>query len=73
MGEKYPWVTCKDPGEGMFCDICQKLGNRGAWPTRGLADAIKLLRQHANSKWYIHDDAANATMTKQAERMQSVL
>lgn len=56
----------------MFCDISQKLGNRGAWPTRGIADAIELLRQHANSKWYI-DDAANATMTKQAERMQSVL
>ena len=25
--KKYPWVTCKDPSDGMFCETCLKWGN----------------------------------------------
>ena len=41
--QKYPWVYCDDPKQGMFHKLCQKRGNapstvRGAWTTRGIQD-----------------------------------
>ena len=54
---KYPWVTCTDPSECMFCGTCEKWGNppagsAGAWTTRGVTDwnhGTELLK-HAHSQ-----------------------
>ena len=79
--EKYPWVSCVSPADGMFCSICQKWGkppakSRGGWTTRGITDwnhASELLKQHADSLWH-GDAAATAAMAQQVERSgQSVL
>ena len=67
--KKYPWVTCKDPSNGMFCETRLKWGNapagsRGAWKTRGITDwnhGTELLEQHADSQWQ-RDAAATAVM-----------
>ena len=77
---KYPWVTCKDPSDDMFCETCLKWGNppagsRGAWKTRGITDwnhGTELLKQHADSQWH-RDAAATAVMARQAESGKSVL
>ena len=77
--KKYPWVTCKDPSDGMFCETCLKWGNppagsRGAWKTRGITDwnhGTELLKQHADSQWH-RDAAATAVMARQVESGKSV-
>ena len=77
--EKYPWVYCNDPQEGMFCKLCQKRGNppptaRGAWTSRGVKDwnhATEQLREHSQSKWH-RDAIIHARMAEQGEQ-QSVL
>ena len=78
--KKYPWVTCKDPGDGMFCSVCQKwgkppAGSRGAWTSKGVVDwnhATELLKQHADSQWH-RDSAVVAAMAQQSEGGNSVL
>ena len=78
--KKYPWVTCRDPSEGMFCATCQKwgkppAGSRGAWTTRGITDwhhATELLKNHADSHWH-RDAAYTAAMAQQVESGESVL
>lgn len=78
--KKYPWVTCTNSTDGMFCAVCQKwgrppAGTRGAWTTKGIGDwnhATELLKQHADSKWH-RDAAASAAMAKQAEGGDTVL
>ena len=58
--QKYPWVSCTNVEEGMFCIFCQKSGNspataRGAWTSRGVKDwnyATELLKLHSQSKWH---------------------
>ena len=78
--KKYPWVTCKDPSDGVFCETCLKWGNppagsRGAWKTRGITDCnhgTELLKQHADSQWH-RDAAATAVMARQAESGKPVL
>ena len=49
--QKYPWVYCDDPKQGMFCKLCQKRGNapstvRGAWTTREIQDWNHATEQH---------------------------
>ena len=46
--QKYPWVYCDDPKQGMFCKLCQKRGNvpstaRGAWTIGEFRIGITLL------------------------------
>ena len=73
--EKYPWVYCNDPQEGMFCKLCQKRGNspptaRGAWTSRGVKNwnhATEQLREHSQSKWH-RDAIIHARMAKQGEQ-----
>ena len=75
--KKYPWVTCKDPGDGMFCETCLKWGNppagsRGVWKTRGITDwnhGTELLKQHADSQWHRYA-AATAVMARQTEEWE---
>ena len=70
--EKYPWVYCNDPQEGMFCKLCQKRGNppptaRGAWNSQGVKDwnhATEQLREHSQSKWH-RDAIIHARMADQ--------
>lgn len=55
--QKYPWVYCNDPKQGMLCKLCQQRGNppstaRGAWTTRGVQDwnhATEQLKEHSQS------------------------
>ena len=77
--QKYPWVYCNGPKQGMFCKLCQKSGNppsiaRVAWTVSGVQDwnhATEQLREHRQSKW--HTDAViYARMAEQGEK-QSVL
>ena len=52
--QKYSWVYCDDPKQGMFYKLCQKRGNapstaRGAWTTWGIQDwnhATEQLEEH---------------------------
>ena len=77
--QKYPWVYCDDPKQGMFCKLCQKRGNapstvRGAWTTRGIQDwnhAIEQLKEHRQSKCH-RDAVIHARMAEQGKE-QSVL
>ena len=77
---KYSWVACSNPGEGMSCGTCRKWGkcppgSKGALTTRGMVDwnhATELLRQHADSQWH-RDLAATAAMAEQVDSGESVL
>ena len=70
--EKYPWVYCNNPQEGMFCQICQKWGKApptacGGWTTRGITNwnlASQLLKQHNDSMW-LRDSVIVSKMTVQ--------
>lgn len=77
--QKYPWVSCTNVEEGMFCTFCQKSGNspitaRGAWTSRGIKDwnhATEQLKLHSQSKWH-RDSVVYVRMSEQGEK-QSVI
>ena len=72
--QKYPWVYCDNPKQGMFFKLCQKQGNapstaRGAWTTRGIQDwnhATEQLKEHSQSK--CHRDAVIHARMQNKER-----
>ena len=76
--QKYPWVYCDDPKQGMFCKLCQKRGNapstaRGAWTTRGIQDWNHLLNNSRNiASQNVTDAVIQARMAEQGKE-QSVL
>ena len=77
--QKYPWVYCDDPKQGMFCKLCQKRGiapstARGAWTTRGIQDwnhATEELKEHSQSK--CHRDAVIHARIAEQGKEQSAL
>ena len=77
--QKYPWVSCTNVEEGMFCTFCQKSGNspvtaRGAWTTRGIKDwnhATELLKLHNESKWH-RDSTVYVRMAEQGEKQNII-
>ena len=72
--QKYPWVYCDDPKQGMFCKLCQKRGNapstaRGAWTTREIQDwnhTTEQLKEHSQSKCH-RDAVIHARMAEQGK------
>ena len=77
--QKYPWVYCDDPKQGMFYKLCQKRGNapstaRFAWTTLGIQDwnhTTEQLKEHSQSKCH-RDVVIHARMAEQVKE-QSVL
>ena len=77
--QEYPWVSCTNVEEGMFCTFCQKSGNspvtaRGAWTTRGIKDwnhATELLKLHNESKWH-RDSTVYVQMAEQGEKQNII-
>ena len=77
--QKYPWLSCTNVEEGMFCTFCQKSGKspvtaRGAWTSRGVKDwnhATEVLKRHNQSTWH-RDSIVFVRMAEQGEK-QSVI
>ena len=77
--DKYGWLYCNNPGDGMFCRVCQESGTppqsaKGAWTTRGMKDwnhATEILKNHNTSQW--HRDAITVSRMAEQAKKRNVL